>query len=110
MNIRLRATVPGGVKKFTVDIASDSEAFLGAVDLAQARHLDLINPKPENAAIFQVVPFPHGDELLGLTDIEFNLSSAQEAILLFPGKHVFTMTIIDHEGCKNQIPVTMVVE
>ena len=110
MNIRLRATVPGGVKKFTVDIASDSEAFLGAVDLAQARHLDLINPKPENAAIFQVVPFPHGDELLGLTDIEFNLSSAQEAILLFPGKHVFTMTIIDQEGCKNQIPVTMVVE
>lgn len=110
MNIRLRATVPGGVKKFTVDITSDSESFLGAVDLAQARHLDLINPKPENAAIFQVVPFPHGDELLGRTDIEFNLSSAQEAILLFPGKHVFTMTIIDQEGCRNQIPVTMVVK
>ena len=110
MNIRLRATVPGGVKKFTVDIASDSDAFLGAVDLAQARHLDLIHPKPENATIFKVVPFPHGDELLGLTDIEFDLSSAQEAILLFPGNHVFTMTITDEEGCKKQIPVTMIVE
>lgn len=110
MVIKLKATVPGGVKKFTVDIASDNEAFLASVDLANARHLDLINPTEDNMIIFEVVPFPYGQELLGKTEISFDLSNAQDAILLFKGTHTFTMTIVDNQGCSKQIPVTMIVE
>lgn len=110
MSIKLKAVVPGAVKKFSVDIASDSDSFLGAVDLADARHIDLINPSEQNAVIFDVVPFPHGTELVGQTEILFDLSNAQEAILMFPGTHVFTMTIVDQQGCSNKIPVTMIVE
>jgi hypothetical protein len=110
MNIILKATIPGAVKKFTVNISSDNPDFLGAVDLAQARNLDLINPKPENADIFKVVPFPHGEELYGETEVAFDLSPAQEAILLFPGTHTFKMTIQDQNGCINSIPVTMIVK
>ena len=109
MSIKLKAVVPNAVKKFTVDIESDNEGFIGAVELAEATHLDLINPKEENMIIFDVVPFPHGADLYGQTEVSFDLSNAQEAILIFPGTHVFKMTIIDQEGCKNTIPVTMVV-
>lgn len=110
MAIRFKATVPNGVKKFTVNIDSDNSAFLAAVDAAQARELDLISPSEANAIIFDVVPFPHGEELLGQTEILFNLDAAQDAIVIYKGRHTFLMNIVDETGCRNQIPVTMVVE
>ena len=110
MKIRFKATVPGGVKKFTVNIASTSQGFLNAVAAAEAINLDLINPSEANGVIFTVVPFPHGSELLGQTDIAFNLDTAQDAIINYKGVHTFTMNIVDNNGCKNQIPVVMVVE
>ena len=110
MQIRFRATVPGGVKKFNVAISSTNNAFVAAVNAADALNLDLISPSAANAIIFDVVPFPHGNELLGQTDIAFNLDTAQDAIINYKGVHTFTMNIVDNEGCKNQIPVVMVVE
>lgn len=110
MSIKFKASVPSGVKKFTVDIASDNDGFIAAVDAADARHLDLINPTEKNAIIFTVVPFPHGQDLIGKTEIVFDLSAAQDAIINYKGVHSFSMTIVDQMGCKNVIPVTMVVE
>lgn len=110
MAMRFRATVPNGVKKFNVQIDSDNDSFLSAVDAANARELDLINPLPDNDIIFQVVPFPHGQELLGQTDIAFNLDAAQDAITIYSGRHTFKMVIVDQTGCKKEIPVVMVVE
>lgn len=110
MAIRFRATVPNGVKKFNVLIDSDNEKFLAAVDAAKARELDLINPSEDNEVIFNVVPFPHGQELVGQTDIAFNLDAAQDAITIYSGRHTFKMVIVDQTGCKNEIPVVMVVE
>ena len=110
MSIKLRATVPSGVKKFTVDISTTNQGFATAVAAADATHLDLINPSADNMIIFDVVPFPHGAELVGQTDIPFDLSAAQSAIVSYKGVHTFTMTIVDMEGCRNQIPVVMVVE
>ena len=110
MAMRFRATVPNGVKKFNVLIDSDNDSFLSAVDAANARELDLINPLPDNDIIFDVVPFPHGQELVGQTDIAFNLDAAQDAITIYSGRHTFKMVIVDQTGCKNEIPVVMVVE
>lgn len=110
MAIMLRATVPAGVKKFTVDITSDNASFVNAVEAADATSLDLISPSADNEIIFQVVPFPHGEELVGQTDIAFDLSAAQDAIILYPGTHTFSMKIVDQDGCSKVIPVTMIVE
>ena len=110
MAIMLKATVPNGVKKFSVDIASDNDGFVAAVAAADATHLDLVNPSAQNAIIFDVVPFPHGQELLGQTDIAFDLSAAQDAIINYKGSHTFNMIIVDNQGCRKEIPVTMVVE
>lgn len=110
MNIRLKATVPGGILKFTVDIESDSDAFNLALAAASAFHIDLINPIPEQDVIFQVVPFPHGAELSGMTEVAFDLSAAQAAITAYPGTHTFMMTIVDKAYCTKKIPVAMIVE
>ncbi|MBR5836865.1 MAG: DUF4493 domain-containing protein [Bacteroidales bacterium] len=110
MSIKLRATIPGGIKKFNVQITTTNNAFAAAVAAASATDLDLISPLPENDVIFKVVPFPHGSELVGKTDVAFDLSAAQGPITAYKGSHTFIMTIVDQEGCRKQIPVTMVVE
>ena len=111
MSIKLNATVPNGVKKFTVDIESTSTAFTTAVNAATDKgHLDLISPSAANAIIFEVVPFPHGTELLDTTEISFDLSAAQEPISRYPGTHTFKMTVVDNKFCKKEIIVKMIVE
>ena len=110
MSIKLKAEIPNGIRKFNVSIVTDNPQFAKAAAAAGADNLDLLNPTPENEAIFMVVPFKNGPELLGMTEVDFDLSTAQAAILNYPGSHTFIMTILDAQGCKNIIEVTMVVE
>ncbi|MGN0190083.1 MAG: DUF4493 domain-containing protein [Candidatus Cryptobacteroides sp.] len=110
MHLNFRLFVPDGIRKFNVHIESDNESFASAVELAEATDLDLINPTEANEVIFQVVPFPHGSELLGQTEVEFDMSGAQSAIIGFPGTHTFTMTVVDSNGCRKVLPITMIVE
>lgn len=110
MSIKLKATVPNGILKFNVAIESNSDAFKLALAAADAFNLDLINPLEAHDVIFQVVPFPHGAELSGKTEVAFDLSAAQDAITAYPGKHDFLMTIVDKTFCSKTIPVSMIVE
>ena len=110
MSIKLKATVPNGILKFNVAIESNSDAFKIALAAADAFNLDLINPLKAHDVIFQVVPFPHGAELSGKTEVAFDLSAAQDAITAYPGKHDFLMTIVDKTFCSKTIPVSMIVE
>lgn len=109
MVIKFLATVPSGVKKFTVNISTDNSSFQNAVEVADATELDLIYPSAKNQVIFTAVPFPHGEELLGKTEVLFDLTAAQSAIYDYPGVHNFEMNIMDNNGCKKTIPVTMIV-
>lgn len=110
MSIKLKATVPNGILKFSVEVQSTSTAFNNALNAAGGANIDLVNPSPANDIIFQVVPFPHGADLVGKTEVAFDLSAAQEAIVAYPGTHTFLMTIVDQTFCSKQIPVTMIVK
>lgn len=109
IKLMLKASVPNAIKKFTVNIDSTNDSFKSAVAAAGAENLDLINPTEDNAIIFDVVPFPHGTDLVGKTEVAFDLSAAQDAIIVYPGTHYFTMNVTDAKGCKKAIPVVMVV-
>lgn len=109
MSIMLKANVPNGILKFSVEVQSTSTAFNNALNAAGGANIDLVNPSPANDIIFQVVPFPHGADLVGQTDVAFDLSAAQEAIVAYPGTHTFLMTIVDKTFCTKKIPVTMIV-
>ena len=110
MSIKLKATVPGGILKFSVDVQSDNTGFNNALAAAGGSHIDLINPSPDAGIIFDVVPFPHGTDLLGQTEVAFDLSAAQDAITNFKGTHTFLMTVVDQAFCTKKVPVTMIVE
>ena len=109
IHLNLKSVIPNGVKKFYVEITSTSSAFLAALDAANARTIDLINPLAEHDLIFKVVPFPHGPELLGKTEVQFDLSAAQDAIVVYPGTHTFKMNVVDAKGCRNAFDVVMIV-
>ena len=110
MSIKLKAVIPNGILKFSVDVQSTSAAFNSALEVAGGSMIDLVNPSADNDIIFQVVPFPHGADLVGKTEVAFDLSAAQKAIVTFPGTHTFLMTIVDKTFCTKKIPVTMIVE
>lgn len=108
--LTMQAEVPNGARKFTVDIASTNENFINSVNTVGGTTLDLINPAEAAMGIFDIVPFPHGSELLGATTIDFDLSNAQAPLLAFAGTHTFTMNVTDNKGCRNSIVITLVVE
>lgn len=107
ITLTMKAIVPNGVRKFGVTISSDSNAFMGALDAVGGPIVDLINPSELAMDIFGIVPFPHGQELLGETEVPFDLSNAQLPILGFPGLHTFKLTVVDGKGCTKDITIVM---
>ena len=105
--LTMNAEVPNGVRTFTVDITSDSDTFMGALDVVGGPHVDLVHPSELAMGIFDIVPFPHGEEMGGMTLVPFDLSTAQTALLGFPGTHTFTMNVQDLTGCKNTVTIIM---
>lgn len=105
--LTMQAKVPNGTRKFTVDIASTNEDFINSVNTVGGTRLDLINPSEAAMGIFSIVPFPHGSDLSGKTEIDFDLSGAQTPLLAFKGTHTFTMNVVDNKGCRKSIPITL---
>lgn len=105
--LTMKAVIPNGVLRFTVKINSTNDDFMGAVSGVGGSTLDLINPSEAALGIFTIVPFPHGSELSGKTEIDFDLSGAQMPLLAFKGTHTFTMNVIDTKGCRKSIPIIL---
>lgn len=116
MVLTMTANVPNGVKKFTVTIKSTSTPFTNALNVvseydekAGGHLVDLVYPTEKNLGIFDIVPFPHGEELIGKTTVDFDLSAAQTSLLAFPGTHTFIMTVVDAKGCTKDVTINMYV-
>ena len=107
--LTMTAKIPNGAMRFTVGIESTNETFIEAVNMVGGTTLDLINPSDAALGVFSIVPFPHGAELSGKTEIEFDLSGAQTPLLAFSGTHTFTMNVVDNKGCRKSIPIKLVV-
>ena len=105
--LTMTARIPNGARKFTVDIASTNSDFINSVNTVGGTTLDLINPSEAAMGVFDIVPFPHGAELSGKTEIDFDLSGAQTPLLAFKGTHTFTMNVIDNKGCRKSIPIIL---
>ena len=108
--LTMKATIPNAVLKFSVDISSTNPDFVDSVKMINdgSATLDLVNPSDGAISVFTtILPFPYGDKVKDKTDIDFNLSDAQEPILGFKGTHTFTMNVMDKLGCKKSINVIM---
>lgn len=105
--LTMNAEVPNGVRTFTVEISSDSSNFMKALDVVGGPVVDLVYPSELAIGIFEIVPFPHGVEMVGMTEVPFDLGAAQTPLLGFPGTHTFTMHVQDQTGCKNTVTIIM---
>lgn len=111
--LTMKAIVPNGVSRFTVEIESTNSEFPDAVALINdgKTTLDLVNPSAGAMTVFNtILPFPYGDKVKDQTEIPFDLSGAKGPISGFPGTHTFKMVVIDKTGCRNEISVVLVVE
>lgn len=107
MTLTMNAIVPNGVRKFSVTISSNNPNFMAALDVVGGPVVDLVNPSELAMGIFDIVPFPHGAELVGMTTVPFDLSAAQTPILAFVGQHTFVMTVVDQKGCTKDVTIVM---
>lgn len=111
--LTMKATIPNKVLKFSVDIISTSPDFVDAVKIINngSATLDLVDPSSGAISVFTtIIPFPYGAAVAGKSEISFDLSDAQVPILAFKGTHTFSMNVMDQQGCKKTINVTMIVE
>lgn len=111
--LTMKATIPNKVKKFEVEIQSDSDAFINSVGSINDGQtvLDLVNPSEGAKQVFTgILPFPYGNDVYDKSEIDFNLSDAQEPLLAFPGNHTFVMRVTDQAGCKKEIPIVLIVK
>ena len=111
--LTMKAIVPNGVRKFTVEIESTNSLFPGAVAAINDGEttLDLVNPSKGAINVFTtILPFPYGDDVKDKTEIDFDLSAAKGLLTIYAGSHTFRMVVIDNTGCRKEIPVTLVVE
>lgn len=110
--LTMKAGIPNGVRKFTVEIQSTSENFVNSVAAINegATVLDLVNPSSGAEQVFtSILPFPYGADVYGQTEIDFDLSDAQVPILAFPGTHTFVMKVTDQKGCRKDISIVLTV-
>ena len=97
--------VPNGIKNVYVKIATTNSAFegmVGGMGLTNGNGMDLVGEGATELATL----FPLPTE--GATDYTFTMSSTLFDLLGgFPGKHDFTLTIIDAEGKQKSATLTI---
>lgn len=120
MSVELTLNVPEGIEEFTIDVTSDTQAFLYLVSLMTSTpqevgsidyvHIDLIND-PAAVSAMKGVGLKTGDELKDQTIVEFSLSSL---IPMIPSAgqagpdtyHTFELSVTDKAGNSASWPLT----
>ncbi len=84
---------------FTVDIVSDVLSAEELLTVNLSSHMDLINPDASYVNGLSTLGFPMGDDILGKTEMVFDVSDFMESLYLFgEGDSDFTLTITNSAG------------
>lgn len=86
-----------GLEHLQVTISSDNKDFVASVSELLPMSFDLAYPG-EYAEGFSSMGFPTGDEVIGQTHIDFNISQFVPLLNAFPGTHSFQISVTDIKG------------
>lgn len=79
-----------------VKIESDNSGFAASVGEFLPMEFDLAYPAPEYESAFKNdLGFPVGNDVIGKTDLEFNITDFIPLLAGFQGEHKFTITVVD---------------
>lgn len=107
MELGFTISAPKGIAGLSVDIASTNADFNNDVLSAGISPIDLVNPSEAQISICDMFGLSYGSNLVGQTEVAFNLTGAVTPLLGFPGTHSFTLTITDAEGNTTSTTIKM---
>ena len=107
MQLGFTISAPKGIAGLSVDIASDNADFKNDVLSMGISPIDLVNPSAAQISICDMFGLSYGANLVGQTEVAFNLTGAVTPLLGFPGTHSFTLTITDAEGNTTSTTIKM---
>lgn len=107
MELGFTISAPKGIAGLSVDIASTNADFNNDVLSAGISPIDLVNPSEAQISICDMFGLSYGSNLVGQTEVAFDLSGAVTPLLGFPGTHSFTLTITDAEGNSTSTTIKM---
>lgn len=107
MELGFTISAPKGIAGLSVDIASTNADFNNDVLSAGISPIDLVNPSEAQISICDMFGLSYGANLVGQTEVAFNLTGAVTPLLGFPGTHSFTLTITDAEGNSTSTTIKM---
>ncbi len=110
MSVDLVVTAPEGIATFLVDIDSDIlSTMLGLMNISLP--MDLINDKDAMDLLYEL-EVPVGDDLLGKTEVDFNISGLVPMIYTLKpaalSEHVFTISVTDSKDQKLEQKITFI--
>ncbi len=94
----VRITVQNGISNLKVNISSDNDKFIGQAGEMLPMDFDLATVDEDLAASLASIGLPVRDEVVGKTKIDFDITGLAPLLSAFPGKHTFTITVIDAKG------------
>lgn len=90
-------TSKDGIEHFLVSIETTSDQFRQSVSELMPLQFDLAYPG-EYAESFSSIGFPVNDEVIGATDLKFDITQFVPLLAGFEGTHKFTLTVTDNTG------------
>lgn len=103
--VKVKSSAPGGIKRFDVEIISDSLSEDALNEVGLSTHLDLVNPGEYLTSLQGLGLLGEGVESLGgQTDVTFDISGFMVPLSAFGSQtHKFKFTISDESGSTEKI-------
>lgn len=97
-NVIVKIHCPKGIKNLVVNIVTDNDEFentLGQVNMPMT--FDLAYPGEDEAAL-QSLGLATGADVIGKTEVEFNISQFVPLLAPFKGNHNFVLSVTDNDN------------
>lgn len=102
-------SVPNGIELFEVKIISDQLTPELLQEVGLAAEFDLAHPGDLESVLHEL-EFPTGDQVLGQTQMSFDITMFMELLVAFPGTHKFQLTVTDAQGLSAEATLTFLAE
>lgn len=110
MDGKVTIKAAAGIDKLEVEIKTSSPDFEASVSDLLPMKFDLAHPESEEVAQMLGSLFPVGDQVIGKTEMLFDITQFIPLLQAFAGEHQFVISVTDQNGSSLTKTLTFVVE